>query len=128
MAEMRTVVDKRTTLWDTTLLVGTALLVVATAVASFVLGELYHLNVAWLFFAWNSILMIPLFIRNFRGHLRRLPSVLFLTVWGLIHGMIVVCLMRWVPVPYWIPVLGVELFLGYAVAHWGFELEPIVRN
>ena len=27
--------------------------------AAFLFSELYHLNPAWLFFAWNSILFIP---------------------------------------------------------------------
>jgi hypothetical protein len=105
------------------MLVGTALLVVATTGGSFLLGEIYHINPGWLFFAWNSILTVPLFIKQFRRHISRLPFALFLIAWAIAHGIIVICLMRWIPLPYWIPVLGAELLLGYLIAYWGFGIE-----
>jgi hypothetical protein len=88
-------------LTDRLLLVGTALLVCLTTGGSFALGEIYHLNPVWLFFAWNSIFLIPVLWNKFRGYLKKTNFVLFFTVWMLAHGATVVGMMAWLPAVFW---------------------------
>jgi hypothetical protein len=70
-------------------LVGVAVLVCVIGVAAFMLAEIYHVNPFWGFFAWGSISSIPLFVRDFRGQIKRPAFVLFLAAWVVLHGLIV---------------------------------------
>ena len=54
---------------DRFLLIVTALLVALLASGSFFFAALYHVNKWFVFGAWNSIILAPRFIRDFRGHL-----------------------------------------------------------
>jgi hypothetical protein len=112
----------RSRLWDRVLLFGTGLLVCIAGVGSGILGEIYHVNSAWLFFAWNSILLIPLVGGDFRSQLKRPSFILFFFAWMIMHGLTVLGLMRWVDVLYWIPLLAVELFIGYFAAYCLFDI------
>jgi hypothetical protein len=112
-------------LTDRLLLVGTALLLCLTGCGSFALGEIYHVNPAWLFFAWNSIFLIPIRWKTFRDYFRNPKFVLFFTVWMLVHGATVVGMMAWLPAVCWPLVVLLELGTGFAAAHWlfGFPLH-----
>jgi hypothetical protein len=101
---------------DRMLLFGAALLVCVVEGAAFWYADVYHVNPAWVFFGLNSLAMIPLFIRNFRGQLKRASFLAFLAGWAIAHGLLVLALMLWVPLLYWIPILGVEMFAGYIAA------------
>ena len=60
--------------------------------------------------------MVPIFMKDFRLHLRRPAFVAFLIVWAIIHGLVVVALMRRTPVAVWFLTISFELFLGYVLA------------
>jgi hypothetical protein len=49
---------------DRVLLIGTALLVGMTGVGSFWLADHFQVNPVWVFAAWSSILIVPLFIKD----------------------------------------------------------------
>lgn len=115
-------------LQDRILLVGAALLVCLVGGASFLAAEVCHLNATWLFFAWNSVLMVPLLVRNFRGQYKRPAFVAFLAAWTVAHGLIVVSLMLWASYRYWIPVFAIELYAGYSAAHWLFGVLPATNG
>jgi len=104
---------RRSKLPDRLLLVATGLVVSAAGVASGVLGEAYNVNPAWLFFAWNSILLVPIVGVDFRGQFRRPVFVIFFVAWMCIHGLVVLGLIRWVSILYWIPAILLELLVGY---------------
>jgi hypothetical protein len=109
---------------DKVLLVGVAVLICLIGVAAFVLGETYHVSPSWLFFAWGSIGMVPLFVRNFRGQLKRPAFILFLAGWVVVHGLIVASLIHWVSLIFWLPVFGLEFLVGYLAAFWLFGAVP----
>jgi hypothetical protein len=113
---------------DTLLLIVSAALICVFGVGSFLLADDYHVDSIWVFFAWSSILMVPLFIRDFRDHLSRTSFVVFLVMWTLLHGITVICLMRWVPLLYWLPLLLLELVIGYSVSYWVFGVQPAKGN
>jgi len=109
---------------DKFLLVGAAFVVCVVGVAAFWLAEDYHVNPAWVFFAGNSILLIPLVGADFRKQFTKPSFIIFFAFWMIMHGLTVLALMRWVDVLYWIPLLGVELFAGYFVAYSVFDVPP----
>jgi hypothetical protein len=109
---------------DKILLLGASLAVCVGGVGSFWLAEDYHVNPAWVFFAWNSIFLIPLVWGDFRSLLKKPYFIVFLIGWMVLHGLTIVGLMRWVSALYWIPILGVELFIGYFAAYSLFDVPP----
>jgi len=112
--------------WDKVLLAGAALIIVVISVGSFILADIFHVNPGWVFLAGNSIAMIPLFARNFRGQLKRASFLAFLAGWAVVHGLLVLALMLWAPLLYWIPALGLEMFAGYIAARllFGVAASP----
>lgn len=106
----------KSSFWDRVLLVGAALILVVISVAAFIFADIFHVNPAWVFLAGNSVAMIPLFVRNFRGQVKRPSFLAFLAGWAIVHGFLMLALMTWVPLLYWIPVLGLEMFAGYIAA------------
>ena len=108
---------------DKILLVGAALLVCITGGAAFWLAEEYHLNPAWVFVGWNSIWLAPLFIRDFRTHLRKPAFVAFLLARALIHGLLVATLTRWMSVFAMVPILAVEFTVGLVLADYMFGID-----
>lgn len=109
---------------DILLLIGAALLVCAIVTGSFLLAIIFHVNSAWVFVAWNSIVLVPIFIRDFRTHLRRPSFLAFLFAWALIHGLLVVALMRWMSIFAMLPILAVELTVGFVLADYLFGVRP----
>jgi hypothetical protein len=109
---------------DRVLLVVVALLVCVVSVSSGLLILIYHFNPAWFFVAWNSILMVPLFVRDFRAHLKKPSFVAYLVAWALIHGLLVATLMRWLSIPAMLPFLAIELIAGLLAADYFFDIRP----
>jgi len=109
---------------DRILLVGAALFVCVIGGAAFWLAEDYHVNPVWVFFAGNSIAIAALFIGDFRTHLKKPSFVVFLAAWALIHGLFVVTLMRWMSILAMIPLMVIELTLGYFFADLMFGIRP----
>jgi len=109
---------------DRVLLYLTALLVCVTGVGAFWLADLYHVNPVWVFFLGNSILLVPLFVRDFRSHLRKPAFVVFLAIWALAHGLLVATLMRWLSILRIFPFMLIELFVGLVLADYLFDARP----
>jgi hypothetical protein len=67
---------------DRILLVGAALLVCLIGGEAFTLADDYHINPAWVFFAWNSIFLIPIVGRRFKKpHWGNPRFIAFFGVW-----------------------------------------------
>jgi hypothetical protein len=113
---------------DKVLLISTALLVAATGVGSFWIADLFQVNPAWVFVAWNSILMVPLFIKDFRAHLKKPSFVAYLVAWAVIHGLLVATLMRWLTIPAMVPFLAIELLAGLLAADYFFDIRPAPKQ
>jgi len=102
---------------DRTLLLGAALLVGAAGVGSGILGEIYHTNPACFFFAWNSIFLLPLVGKAFRGYFRKPSFLAFFIAWTCVHGATVVAMIAWGPLVLWPLILLLELATGFLAAH-----------
>lgn len=110
---------------DGLVVIGWALLLCLFGVGSFYFADEYHINGLWAFFAWNSILMVPLFLRAFRGHLNRPFLLPFLAGLAIVHGIVFISLIKWqISAIYWIPVFLVELSLGALAAYRFFGIIP----
>ncbi len=107
----------RSKLWDRSLLIGAGLLVCAAGVGAGIFGEIYHTNPAWFFFAWNSIFLLPIVGKEFRGYFKRPSFVAFFIAWMCIHGVTVVAMIAWVPVGLWPLLMLLELAAGFIAAH-----------
>ena len=80
---------------DGILLVVTALLLCATSVGAFLLADIYHVSPLWVFFAFNSVGLVVILIKDFRGQVRRPKFVAYLAVWAVVHGLLIVGLIHW---------------------------------
>jgi hypothetical protein len=103
-------------------LFGSALALCVILFASFWFAQEHKLNLAWSFFGWSSILFIAAVGRGFRGQYRNPLFLAFFAIWTVVHGAFSVLLIGWVPMVYWLPAFGLELFLGYLVAYRLFGL------
>jgi hypothetical protein len=121
---------RRSKLRDRFLLIGVALIICAAGVGSVVLGEIHHINPAWLLFAWYSVSLLPLIGKEFRGYFKRPSFVGFFTVWMGVHGATFVAMIAWVPLVLWPVVLVLELGIGFTVAHclFGFPIHHEQRK
>jgi len=113
-----------TKFWDRARLVGAAILVCVIGGGSFLLGEIYHLNPVWFFLLWNSIGLFLILRKAFRGHFKNAQFTAFFLLWMAAHGTVVVLLMRWVRMIYWVPLMGLELFIGFLAANLLFGIVP----
>jgi len=110
--------------WDRVRLVGTAVLVCLILGTSFLVADTYHISVAWVFLSWNSIWLFLILRKGFRGHFKNAWFTAFFLLWMAVHGTVVVMLMRWVRMLYWVPLMGLELFVGFLSADLLFGIRP----
>ena len=114
---------------DQVLLVGSAVLVcVVGGISFYAAEEVYHINPAWVFFAWNSIFFGFILGKGFRRQFKKPQFVVFFVVWMALHGTVVVMLMRWIHMVYWVPFMGLELFIGFLTASLIFDARPERRQ
>jgi len=113
---------------DQVLLVVLALAVCIFGLASFWIADEHHINEAWVFVGWNSIWLAPLIIKKYREQLKKPGFVLFSIGWMVIHGLVMVALMRWVPLTLWLILILIELVAGGLAANWLFGVMPSDDN
>lgn len=68
--------------------------------------------------AWNSILLLPMLLKEFRAYFRRPLFIVFFGVWMCLQGATVVVMVRWTPVVFWPVLLLIELAAGFVAAKW----------
>jgi hypothetical protein len=117
-------------LWDRALLIGIALLVCLVAGGAFWIGDTYHINPVWIFFAWNTIFAIPVLWKPFHSYLKRPGFVVFFLIWIVIHGATVAGMMFRLSIEFWPVVVLLELTAGFLVAQWlfGYPLEDSTED
>jgi hypothetical protein len=103
---------------DRALMVVLALGICVFGVASFWIADDYHINVIWVFASWNSVILLPLFLRMYGGQTKKRGFILFLVAWMVIHGLFMTLVMRWVPLACWLIPIALELAAGAMVARW----------
>jgi hypothetical protein len=107
---------------DKALLVIAALVLAALGFFSFLLGDKYHIRPAWVFAFWLSVGFVAVIGRSLRARFRQLRFVLFFTGWLLVHVLVMLAAMSLLTLPFWIPVLAIELLIGYALTFRLFGL------
>lgn len=103
------------------LLVGTATAMCVFGVSAFLLADSYRLSPVWVFFGLNSVGFVAVVWRSFRSYSKTLPFICFLAAWLMIHSAIMVALTAWFSILVWLPVILLELFVGYLIAHQLFR-------
>ena len=110
---------------DRIVLIGAALSVCVLGGGAVLAAEIYHVNMAWFFFAWSAIFLIPMLGKEFRGYFKRPAFVLFFVAWMCIHGAVVVGMIAWAQAALWPLILLLEFAAGFLAAHYlfGFPLS-----
>ena len=109
---------------DSVRLVVTAVLVILISGAAFLAADTYHINVVWVILSWNSIWLFLILRKGFHRHFKNAQFTAFFLMWMAVHGTVVVLLMRWVRMLYWIPLIALELFVGFLAANLLFGIVP----
>ena|ERR1039457_625952 len=103
-------------LLDLALLVSSALTLVAFLLGSFWIGDLYHVGFVQLFLAWMSLAFVATVGWDFRNKFRRVSFCLFFLVWLGVHLLVLVFVVGRTAWFYWLPLLSLELGVGYTIA------------
>jgi hypothetical protein len=113
---------------DLCLLIGSALLVCALLLGSFVAAESRQINPVWAFLSWGSIVFFAGAREEYRKEFRSVRFVLFVCGWIVINMVVFVIVLAsfgW----WWLfPALFLEQVLFYMSAHWLFGLQPPGRR
>lgn len=105
---------------DKALLVVAALVLAALGFFSFLVSDKYHVRPAWVFAFWLSVGFVAIIGRSLRARFRQLRFVLFFGGWLLVHVLVMLVAMSLLT--HWIPVIGIELLIGYALTFRMFGL------
>ena len=112
---------------DRVVLVASAMLVCVIGVGAFWIATDYQADTRWVFFGLNSIGFVAIVGRKFPNHWKTPSFILFFMGWLVIHGIVAITLAASLPVLYWLPIFGVELFVGFLTAYLLFGV-PIDRR
>ena len=95
-------------------------MLVALLLGSFWIGDTYHLGFVPIFIGWMALTFIATVGWDLRSNFKRLSFTVFFLAWLGIHTLVIVVVVgttRWF---YWLPLLMLELWVGYALAIWLF--------
>ena len=106
------------------LLLGTSLLVAVVATAAFWLAGEHRVNPAWLFAAGVAILFLAVVGWGYRRKFRDPVFVSFFLAWLLLHVTIYLLVLSYLGLLYYIPIVVLELWIGYTIAIWQFGPPP----
>jgi hypothetical protein len=109
---------------DSLLLVASALIVCILGVGAFWIAGDSHTGPIWVFFGLNAIGFTVVVGRKFPNRWTTPSFVVFFLVWLLLHGIVATMLAASVPIIYWLPIFGVELFVGFLAAYLLFGVLP----
>jgi hypothetical protein len=102
---------------DRLLLVASAIIVCIIGVGAFWIAGDSHKGLLWVFFGLNTIGFAFVVGRKFPKHWKSPSFVFFFLAWLLLHGIVATTLAASVPFLYWLPIFGVELFVGFLAAY-----------
>lgn len=109
------------------MLLASAILVCVIGVGAFWVATDYQADTRWIFFGLNGIGFVAVVARKFPNQGKDPSFILFFMVWLIAHGIIATTLAASLPILYWVPIFGVELFVGFLVADMMFGL-PLDRH
>jgi len=118
----RTGLRKR--LLDRLALLGSSLLLIAVGGGVFLWADKHHVNDAWVFGSWVSLIFVGIVAWPFRSKFRSPNFVAFCVSWLLLHVAIFLLVISYFGLLYYIPIVVLELWIGYTVAIWQFGPPP----
>jgi hypothetical protein len=86
------------------------------------LADKLQIDLLWIFGAWRSLAFIASVGWSLRYLFRSASFIVFFLAWLVLHlvcCLFVVAFLQWL---YWIPALGLELWIGYSAAFWLFGM------
>src|SRR6266404_7945151 len=111
---------KRSKTLDFLLLLGASLFVAAAGTAAFWVADEHHVNPAWLLGAGTAVLFFAVVGWGYRRKFRDPVFVSFFFVWLLLHVAIYLLVLGYLGFLYYIPIVVLELWIGYTIAIWQF--------
>lgn len=82
------------------------------------------MNEAWVFGAWAAVLFFLIVAWGYRRKFREPAFIVFFLAWLLLHVAVYVLVLGYLGFLYYIPIMVLELWLGYTVAIWQFGPPP----
>ncbi|MBI3404725.1 MAG: hypothetical protein HY046_04640 [Acidobacteria bacterium] len=116
--------SKRSKTNDSLLLLGAGLFVAVVPTAAFWLADVYHVSEVWLFALVGAAGFFVAVGWGYRSKFRSPAVVVFLAVWMLLHVAIYLLVLSYLGFLYYLPIMVLELWVGYAVAIWRFGPPP----
>ena len=105
---------------DRSLLVALALLLIGLGIGSFQVAEMHHIGAKYVIAAWAGAAFFAGVARSLRAKLRRPLVIIYLLVWFVVHMLVTFEAADDLPMLLWILPLGLELWIGLAVAFYFF--------
>lgn len=115
---------KRSRSRDVLLLIASSLVVAVIGVGLFWTVDVLQVSPAWVF---GSLSAITLFLVVGWGYRKLFCSpafIAFFAAWTLIHVAILLVVLAYLGFPYYIPIVVLELWVGYTIAIWQFGPPP----
>jgi hypothetical protein len=97
-----------------------ALLLIAVGGSAFLLADKYDINEAWVFGAWAAVFFFIIVGWGYRSKFRNTTFVSFFLAWMLVHVLIYLLVLGYLGFLYYVPIVVLELWIGYTIAIWQF--------
>jgi hypothetical protein len=114
----------RTRRMDIVLLIGSSILVAAMGVGLFWLSDSLHVSPAWLFGIVTAFLFFLVVGWGYRSLFRSQAFIAFFATWTVVHVATLLLVLAYLGFSYYVPIVTLELWLGYAIAIWWFGPPP----
>jgi hypothetical protein len=115
---------KRSKALDFLLLIGASLFVAAASAAAFWVADARHINPAWLFGAGAALIFFLVVGWGYRRKFRDPAFVSFFLAWTLLHVLVYLLVLVYLGFLWYLPIMVVELWIGYTIAIWQFGPPP----
>lgn len=110
-----TITNKRR-VYNLLLLFISALLVAAAVTASFWIADEYHIQAAWVFVAQGALVFFAVVGWGYRNKFGSPQFLMFFIAWLFVHVTIYILVLGYLGFLFYIPIVVLELWIGYALA------------
>jgi Na+-transporting NADH:ubiquinone oxidoreductase subunit NqrE len=114
----------RSKVFDRLSLPCTAIAVAVLGVAAFWTADSYGFSPAWVFAVGSGLAFFLTVGWGYRSKLRSPSFVTFFLAWMFVHVAVFLLVLGWQGFLYYLPLVIVELWIGYTVAIWLFGPPP----
>lgn len=115
---------KRNKMLDFVLLLSASVFVAAAVATAFWVADVYHVNPGWLCAAGAAVLFFVAVGWGYRRKFRNPEFVSFFLAWLVLHVALYLLVLGYLGFIYYIPIVVLELWIGYTIAIWRFGPPP----